>query len=82
MKVFRFFYNHVGENEGTRRAPLQGDGDTLPEYRRFINLIMEVSLRQRSLKDPQLGFLNVDYVWFDLRTDPRFELMLSEIRCV
>ena len=30
--------------------------------------------------DPQLGFLGVDYVWFDLRTDPRFEAMVGKIR--
>jgi len=29
--------------------------------------------------DPQLGFLGIDYVWFDLRTDPRFEPMVSKI---
>jgi putative transposase len=37
--VFRFFHNHVRENEGTGRAPLQEDH--LPEHQRFIRLIME-----------------------------------------
>ena len=39
ISVFRFFYNHVRENEDTGRAPLQHD--ELPEYQRFIRLIME-----------------------------------------
>jgi putative transposase len=43
IRVFRFYHNHVRENEETGRAPLQRD--EMPEYRRFISLIMEVSLR-------------------------------------
>jgi putative transposase len=41
--VFRFYHNYVRENEEIGRAPLQYDG--LPEYRRFVDLIQEVSLR-------------------------------------
>jgi len=39
VSVFRFFHNHVRENEDTGRAPLQEDH--LPEYQRFIRLIRE-----------------------------------------
>ena len=39
ISVFRFFHNHIRENEDTGRAPLQQD--ELPEYQRFIRLIME-----------------------------------------
>ncbi len=41
IRVFRFFHNYVRMNEEIGRAPLQFD--TLPEYRRFIDLIMEVA---------------------------------------
>jgi putative transposase len=40
VSVFRFFCNHVRENEDTARAPVQQD--ELPEYQRFIRLIMEI----------------------------------------
>jgi putative transposase len=43
IRVFRFFHNHVRTNGEIGRAPLQYD--SLPEYRRFVNLLMEVSLR-------------------------------------
>jgi putative transposase len=43
ITVFRFYYNYVRVNEEIGRAPLQYDG--LPEYRRFIGLLLEVSLR-------------------------------------
>ena len=32
------------------------------------------------VRDPQLGFLGSDYVWFDLRSDPRFEDILAKVR--
>jgi putative transposase len=43
IRVFRFYHNYVRVNEEIGRAPLQYDG--LPEYRRFIGLLQEVSLR-------------------------------------
>src|ERR1700730_661386 len=42
ISVFRFYHNHVRVNEEIGRPPLEYD--ELPEYQRFANLIMEVSL--------------------------------------
>jgi len=44
VTVFRFYHNYVRENEESGRAPLQRYEDALPEYQRFIGLIMEVTL--------------------------------------
>jgi putative transposase len=41
ISVFRFYYNYVREGEETKRAPLQED--ELPEYARFIKLILGVT---------------------------------------
>jgi putative transposase len=43
IRVFRFYHNYVRTNGEIGRAPLQHD--TLPEYRRFNQLLTEVSLR-------------------------------------
>ena len=42
ISVFRFYHNYVRVNEEIGRAPLQNN--SLPEYRRFIDLIEEVTL--------------------------------------
>jgi transposase-like protein len=42
IRVFTFYHNYVRTNEEIGRAPLQYD--SLPEYRRFIDLIEEVTL--------------------------------------
>ena len=43
ISVFRFYHNYVRTNGEIGKAPLQRD--TLPEYRRFTDLLTEVSLR-------------------------------------
>ena len=43
ISVFRFYHNYIRTNRAIRKAPLQRD--TLPEYRRFTDLLTEVSLR-------------------------------------
>jgi len=43
IRVFRFYHNYIRTNGEIGKAPLQRD--TLPEYQRFTQLLMEVSLR-------------------------------------
>jgi putative transposase len=42
IRVFRFYHNHVRVNGEIGRPPLEHDD--LPEYLRFVNLVMEVTL--------------------------------------
>jgi hypothetical protein len=43
ISVFRFYHNYIRTNGAIGKAPLQRD--TLPEYQRFTQLLIEVGLR-------------------------------------